>query len=362
PITAPGYTYVPADKRAATPTPIPGSATTAPSPDPAIRAPAPPAAPLVPLTYADLIRRPELWPAQCTVKAMMQFQGGTTVKAGQTVKVDGLTAQEVELSTLDNKIQFAAAPDETDVLAVANTEYAALSPAQRELTYATIARRKELWPYRLTIGQTLDLGRGQTVNPGDTAILVKFDRGNPFVIAEKFRTSFTISPQATDLMTQARRFVEAGDAAPSRVGTELDGKLISSVTGQPTSIDAASPPRYYVFYRGSSTCSITRGFTPSLVKFYNEQHPKHPVFEIIYIMTEAPADTGRFAREAGFAWLAVDYETTGRMPVMGEPFGSLLPQLVVMDRAGNVLANGVQGTVPAALQTLDALLNQPAVR
>jgi len=365
PLTAPGYTYVPADKRpptTASPTPV---ASTAPQPGSAttIRAPAPaaPAAPVVPLTWAALLRRPELWPAQCTMKEAMQFQGGATIKAGQKVKVDGLTAQEVELSTLDNTIQFAAAPDETDVLAVANTEYAALTPAQRELTYATIERRKELWPYRLTINQTLDLGRGQTVNPGDTAILVKFERGNPWVIAEKFHTSFTVAPQATDLMAQVRRYIDVDDAAPSRVGTELEGRLVSSVTGQPAAIDPASSPRYYVFFRGSSTCSITRQFTPSLVKFYDEQHPKHPEFEIIYIMTETPADTGKFAREAGFAWPAIEYATTAKMLVSGEPFGSLLPQLVVMDRSGNVLANGVQQTAPAALQKLAALLNAPAL-
>jgi hypothetical protein len=105
-------------------------------------------------------------------------------------------------------------------------------------------------------------------------------------------------------------------------------------------------------------CPITRKFTPSLIKYYNETKPKHPEFEIIYIMTESPADTGVFAKELGFSWPAVEYETTGKMPLAGQVFGSLLPQLVVMDGAGKVLANGIQNTAPAALQKLDALLRQ----
>ena len=37
-----------------------------------------------------------------------------------------------------------------------------------------------------------------------------------------------------------------------------------------------------------------------------------------------------------------------------------IPQLIVMDRTGKVLATGIQATAPAALQQLDTLLNQPA--
>jgi hypothetical protein len=39
-----------------------------------------------------------------------------------------------------------------------------------------------------------------------------------------------------------------------------------------------------------------------------------------------------------------------------KPIQSLLPQLVVMDRSGRVLANGWQGSAPNALKQLDALL------
>jgi hypothetical protein len=147
PITAPGYTYTPADKRA----PVQPVAETKAPAAPANVAATEANAPIAQLRWVELLNRPEFWPAQCTMKQTMEFQGGVTIKAGQKVKVDGLSAKEIELSTLDGKTQFTAAPEETAVLSAANEEYARLTPKQRELSYASLANRKELWPYRVNL-------------------------------------------------------------------------------------------------------------------------------------------------------------------------------------------------------------------
>lgn len=363
PLDAPGYIYVPADKRTpvattpAAPTPVPPTAPVAPG-LPRVEVAAAPAT----LRWVDLVNRIEFWPKQCTLKETLQFQGGVTVKAGQTVKVDGIKPNEVELSTLDDKTQFAASPEETDVLAVANAEYARLTPKQRTVTYDSLINRKELWPYKVRIAQTFDLGPGKRVNAGDEAIVRDVLRGKINVVSMKYWLNYDVAPPATDLLEQARQFVEAPNGAPSRLAADLEGKLINSVTGKPDPLPADANPRYIVFYRGSSTCSITRQFTPSLVKYYNETKPKHPEFEVVYIMTETPENTGKFARELGFSWRALDYDTAGKLAFAGRPIGSLLPQLIVFDRVGNVLANGTQQTAPTALAQLDALLNQPPAR
>jgi hypothetical protein len=196
-------------------------------------------------------------------------------------------------------------------------------------------------------------------------------------IRQQPRDAPHVVPQATDLMAQARKFVEDPQAGPrfvaeqkiadakqrpaqDRVIGELEGKLVSSVTGMPEPLDAKTLPRYLVFYRGSSTCPITRRFTPTLIKYYQDMKPKHPEFEIIYIMTESVPDTEKFAKAIGFSWRAVEYESTGAMPSVNQPIDGRLPQLIVMDRTGKVLANGVQNSAPNALKQLDSLLNQPA--
>jgi hypothetical protein len=235
-----------------------------------------------------------------------------------------------------------------------------LTPKQRALTYASLFRQRELWPYRLEITQAFDLGRGQRIQPGDQAVLMNVEGSKLLVLSERFRTSFSVPPQATDLMAQARKFVEDTTGAPSRMLAELDGKLVNSVTGKPDPLPAGAQPRYIVFFRGSSTCAITRKFAPALVKFDSDTKTRHPEYEIVYIMTETPENTGKFARELGFSWRAVEYETTGKMPVAnaGKTFSDLIPQLVVMDRTGKVLANGVQATAPDALAQFDELLNR----
>ena len=222
--------------------------------------------------------QPEFWPAQCAVTVTLDFEAAT-LKPGQQVKVDAIHPSSVELSTLDDKLQFTVRPEQTDLLDVANAAYAKLTPKQRELNYVTLLTRRELWPYRVKVTQTFDLGRNGRVKPGDEVILLKAERAKLHVLEEK-------------------------DGAPSRMVAELDGKLVNAVTGKPDPLPADAQPRYIVFYRGSSTCPITRKFTPSLVKYYNETKPKHPEFEIVYIMTETPADTGKFAKELGFAWRA----------------------------------------------------------
>jgi hypothetical protein len=326
------------------------------------------------LSWSELARRPELWPAQCTVKQTMTFQNGAKVQAGQKVNVTGFKANEVEMITADGRLSFAAEPDETDALAVAREAYAKLTPKQRELTYAALAQRKELWPDHVAVNRAFNMNRGGIVREGEQVLLREVKPDQLVVGAEKLRISFSVPPQTTDLMAQARQFVESKEGASPRflaekaaadklrvqgpVVSELEGKLLNSVTGRPEPLDTNSLPRYLVFLRGSSGCSITRGFTPKLVKYYQEAKPKHPEFEVIYLTTEPMPDTESFAKEMGFSWRAVEYETTGTVPTVSKPIDGKLPQLIVMDRSGKVLANGVQSTAPAALKQLDALLNQ----
>lgn len=80
--------------------------------------------------------------------------------------------------------------------------------------------------------------------------------------------------------------------------------------------------------------------------------------EVVYLTIETLPDTFKFAKELGFNWRTVSYENT-TMPSVNPYIDGRIPQLIVMDRDGRVLANGIQSTAPTALQQLAALLNQP---
>ncbi len=339
------------------------------------------------LTWTELANRPDLWPAQCTIKSAIKFEGGASVQPGQKAEVRDIKGNEVDLRTTDGKTWFAAEPDETDVLDVARAAYVKLTPKQRALTYPLIVQRKELWPYRVTITRTFDLAPGKTVQAGDQLLVKDLQPGKVDVVSEKLNARFGVAMPATDLMAQVRKFVEDDQAGPrllavqkaaeekwaaeqqakaaaikaeGRVAVELEGKLINSLTGQPEPLDTNAWPRYFVFLRGQSTCPITRNFAPTFIRYCNGIKSSHPEVEVVYLTIESLPDTLKFAKELGFNWRTVTYENT-TMSSVNPYIDGRIPQLIVMDRTGKVLANGIQSTAPAALQQLDVLLKQPPV-
>ena len=337
------------------------------------------------LTWTQLAGRPELWPAKCTVKAAIKFEGGVTIPAGATVELVDFKGNEANMKTTDGKTYFAADPDDTDVLDVARAAYAKLTPKQRALTYPVIVQQKELWPYQVTITRAFDLAPGKPVVVGDKVLVKDVQPGKVDVVSQKLNARFAVAMPATDLMAQVRRFVEDSAAGPrllavqkadaeklaaelqakaaaikaeGRVPVELEGKLINSQTGQPDPLNTNAWPKYFVFLRGQSTCPITRNFAPSLVQYCNSIKSTHPEVEVVYLTIEELPDTFKFAKELGFNWRTVSYENT-TMPCVNPYIDGRIPQLIVMDRDGKVLANGIQSTAPEALQKLQALVNQP---
>jgi hypothetical protein len=313
------------------------------------------------------------------------------VKAGQKLNVFQVKPTEADVGTTDGKTNFTVEPNETDLLVAACAAWATLTPKQRALTYAMIAQQSELWPAEVVLNKPLQLGGGATVREGEKLSVLEVHPDKLLVKSDALHGTFYVAPPATDVMAQARRFVEDSQAGPRyavvqkqllegrriaeekraaeekqraqvRVISELDGKLINSVTGRPEPFDAHATPRYIVFYRGSSTCPITRRFTPTLIRYYQQMKIRHPEFEIVWMMTEPPADTGKFARELGFSWRAVTYDDEAKLSSINNAISGKLPQLLVVDQSGRILANGSQESAPAALQQLDALLRTSVIQ
>ncbi|HEY9509824.1 MAG TPA: thioredoxin family protein [Verrucomicrobiae bacterium] len=335
------------------------------------------------LTWAKLVQHPEFWPAQCKLTHGFDFQSGAKVNASDTVTVLEIHSKQVEVGTTTGKIfAFDVKPDDTDVLAEAQAAYAKLTPEQRALTYAGIFRNQNLWPYRVTLKTSFDLGGGRRVNQGDQVILRSVKGRQLEVGSEKYDTRFEVDPEKTDLMEQARKYVELPDGAPSRMVVELQPNLINALTGQPDPLNTNALPRYFAFVRAANFCPLSQHFMPELVKFYNEMKPKHPDFEVIYLSCDGKLpDLEKFAKDKGFSWPTVTYQRSGYLFEVIPHLQPLMPQLTIMDQRGHVLITGcgearngiVQATssngkgsepVPnaqsaaAALQQFAALLSQ----
>ena len=195
------------------------------------------------LTWTELLRRPEHWPKECTMKKSFDFQSGKSLKVGQKVTVLELTANEIVVGSLDGKISFGTKPTDTDALATANAAYAKLTPKQRELTYAAILKRPELWPYSLKLTEAFDVGR-KRFNKGDSVYLMSVKKDQLVVVPATFDQHFEVKPHETDILAYARKYVDEKDGGPGRLNEELRGKLINAATGSPAPLSTNEPPRY----------------------------------------------------------------------------------------------------------------------
>lgn len=313
------------------------------------------------LTWVELLRKPEHWPKECTMKKAFDFQSGKSLKVGQKVTVLEMTATEIVVGSLDGKISFGTKPTDTDALAAANAAYAKLTPKQRELTYAAILKRPELWPYSLKLTAAFDVGR-KRFNKGDTVYLMSVKKDQLVLVPPTFDQHFEVKPEETDILSYARQYVDAKDGAPGRLNEELRGKLINAATGAPAPLSTNEPPRYYVIYHAARWCPYTQKFTPDLLALYNESKPKRADFEVIYIPAEkSAAELQQYAKEVNFPWPAVEFRQKQKSAVLAGIIGrTSLPEFWVLDRHGNVVVDNVKLDRDAALKQFAALLNDSA--
>jgi thiol-disulfide isomerase/thioredoxin len=329
----------------------PATAATSASSQPA---PAPGAAASV-LTWNDLVRRPELRPATCTVNREFKFQSGQAVRAGTQVSILEVKPNELVVGAT-NGTNFGVKPTDTNALELANAVYGKLTPEQRALTYAALLQRMDLWPYRVKLMLPFEL-EGRKTRVGDPATLLKAEGNQLLVRLEGTDIAFNVQPQETDLLTNARNFLVSEKGAPGRMLEELAGKLVNPLDGRPTSLDAAARPKYVVLYMGAGWCGPCQAFSPQLVKMLKEKNPAPGEVATIYLSGDkSPGEMKAYVTKMGIAWPTLRYNNSGQLPAFSALFGNTIPQLVVTDRHGKVVVDSNRIGYDRALAQLKQLL------
>lgn len=295
------------------------------------------------LALADVRNNPERWPAAITVPRELQFQGGAVVKPGQVVKVVELNGADV---VLDNGtgLVFGLPITETDFVARANAAWAKLAPAQREITGALLADDRSLWPLRVKCTAEFRFNNGTVLKPGGEYELQAVMRDKVQLYSAPNNATLTTPLQSTDVIAQARELVLMPAAKrPSRVAAALRGQLVDA-TGQAAGPGRLEETQVFALYYGASWCGPCRAFSPDLVKFINRVGPENPHLTVVMLSNDrSDSALYDYMQQEKMPWPAMTLARVNKVPLLTGYTKGGIPQLVIVDRHGRVLADSYRG-------------------
>lgn len=318
------------------------------------------AAPPSTLTQNDLRNSPERWPAEITVPKDLRFQGGRSVKQGQRVRVVEVSGSEVVVD--DGKgLVFGLPIAETDLLARANEAWAALTPAQREITAAMLTEDRALWPLRVRSADEYELNDGTRFKAGGEYDLLSVGRNEVQLYSREHRTTLKAALASTDLIARARALALLPvEQRPSRIAAALRGTLVDA-SGKPADPAGLEATQVFALYYGASWCGPCRKFSPDLVKFVNRVGPANPRLTVV-LMSNDKSDAAMYGymREEKMPWVAMPLDKLNAQPVLTGYVKGGIPHLVIVDRQGKILADSYRGKTyigpMAAMQQLEQIL------
>jgi len=176
-----------------------------------------------PLTYTDLIGHPERWPAQVTGAVHLHFSNGVTIEAGQkldlvSVQPNGVQAQD----STGGRVRLS--PQQCDVVAAANSDWAQLTPEQRAITPEALERDPSLLPEKVTITKPQNFPGVAPVKAGTEVDLLKIQEDKVlFATPPQWNSrysSYLLEMSQTDLMQRARELAKVPHDSRPRVKAE----------------------------------------------------------------------------------------------------------------------------------------------
>jgi len=162
------------------------------------------------------------------------------------------------------------------------------------------------------------------------------------LMAERAKRNDTL--YQNQLIKQRARVVAHGSA--DAIAGAAKGNLVRLQNGNLVSCydEELAPKQIYGLYFSAHWCPPCRKFTPQLVAYYNQIAHDHPEFEIIFVSADKSAeDMATYMRESGMPWLAIEYGKLANVPALQKYAGRGIPDLVIVDASGKVLADSFVG-------------------
>ena len=165
--------------------------------------------------------------------------------------------------------------------------------------------------------------------------------------------STNLPPEAMgDQMTQAApRPKSAAAAAPKHhtantLEAALAGKLVRLEGNSLRAYDwrRLAGVKFYALYFSASWCPPCRQFTPRLVEAYAKIRALYPEFEVVHVnRDESAQDMEGYMRGDAMKWPALNWNDTASTPAINRYAGNGIPDLVLVNEDGQVLADSYHG-------------------
>lgn len=171
-----------------------------------------------PLTWNDLVNRPDRWPPSVNVSRDVEFQSGKKVSKATPLRVIEVDSGSATLLSPDGML-FGSGPKDCNLVAAANTYWDSLSADQKAVTLATIAADETIRPDKVAVVSTLNFGNNEQIVGGTEVNVAKvtpsgINIGHQFIMT-------TLTPNQTDIFQRARALAGLPkDKRPAQI--ELD--------------------------------------------------------------------------------------------------------------------------------------------
>jgi nucleoredoxin len=162
------------------------------------------------------------------------------------------------------------------------------------------------------------------------------------LMAERAKRNDTL--YQNQLLKQRGRVVAHGST--DGIAGAAKGNLVRLQNGNLVSCydEELAPKQIYGLYFSAHWCPPCRKFTPQLVAYYNQIAHDHPEFEIIFVSADKSAeDMATYMRESSMPWPAIEYGKLANVPALQKYVGRGIPDLVIVDASGKVLADSFVG-------------------
>jgi hypothetical protein len=287
-----------------------------------------------PGTLEELAARPELWPAEVTVKRDAELHNGASVQAGQLVRVQEVRTTDVILDNGSNYFPLLA--DETDLMERLAAMMESMTPEQIELTPAAVQEQTGLWPLDVTSRIDLSLGDDLDLPAGTEFALQGFNPdGSVILSARASGTVVAMELLHTDLMTRARERLNL----PSEKRSPFFIRSLESMLEPPADGSTLADSDYVVLYEGRDSCPRSSAFAPVLAALYNRTFGEDIDFEVVHLAAiDSRAEHKAHLEKTG---LAARISKEGRQQdiiSLTGMRGEILPYVYLVDQEGNVIA------------------------